>query len=351
MSEKTEKPTQFKLKKAKEKAQVGKSIELTSWFSLLVFLGMITALWPKLFNETQLLIRHLFTEAADIRFNLDIIISLQQLILSRITSMWLPFALSGGIAIILCSIAQTGLIWSGSPLVPDFKRLNFTQGFKKIFSIKTCFETVKSIFKLLCYILLLSTVLYNQLPDILKLMWVSPSQALPFIMNFLLKLILQLLMALSGIALIDTLYARWKFHKDNRMSRQEIKDEYKQKDGDPKIKNKIKQLQHQLRQKTASLNQVKTADVIITNPTHLAIALKYERGTMPAPKVVCKAQGEMVNQVKILARKYNVPVIEHKTFARILYQSIDLNHWISKDLFPVAATIFREIYQQRKINE
>ena len=90
------------------------------------------------------------------------------------------------------------------------------------------------------------------------------------------------------------------------MSKQEVKDEYKQKEGDPKIKNKIRQLQHQLRQKTASLKQVKTADVVITNPTHLAIALKYERGVMPAPKVVCKAQGEMVVQVKEIARKNGI---------------------------------------------
>ena len=109
----------------------------------------------------------------------------------------------------------------------------------------------------------------------------------------------------------------------------------------------MKQLQHQLRQKTASLEHVKTADVVITNPTHLAVVLKYDRGLMPAPKVVCKAQGELVKQVKLLAARHHVPIIENKPLARLLFATSDLNQWVNREHFPMVASIFRDIYRKR----
>jgi flagellar biosynthetic protein FlhB/flagellar biosynthetic protein FliR/FlhB len=165
-------------------------------------------------------------------------------------------------------------------------------------------------------------------------------------MHFILKTGLQLVALLLALAFIDKKFTLWKFSKEQRMSKHDLKEEYKQKEGDPKIKNKIRQLQAQLRQKTAALKQVKTADVIVTNPSHIAIALKYERGLMPAPKVIYKAQNKMVVQVKELARKYNIPVIEHKILARMLHHSTDLNQYIHKDLFPLTAELFRELYRQ-----
>lgn len=347
MSEKTEKPTPYKLQKAKEKGQVSKSMELTTAGSLLVMLMVTTALWPKQLGEIQALFRHLLYIASDVQFNVDTIIHLHQLLLIQLISLWLPFALATGLAIILITIAQTGIVWSVTPLIPDFRRLNFISGCKKLFSFKTCIDAIKSTLKLGLSFLLLSLVITYKLPDILQLIVSKPTQAPELMMSFLLKLIFQLLILLFAMAVLDKFYTRWKFHKDNRMSKQEIKDEYKQREGDPKVKNKIKQLQHQLRQKAVSLAEVKNADVVITNPTHIAIALKYERGVMPAPKVVCKGQGEMVKEIKRLAYKHGIPVIEHKTFARMMYRTIELNQWISKDLYPVAAGIFRELYELR----
>lgn len=347
MSEKTEKATPYKLQKAKEKGQVSKSIELTTCISLLVMLSMITALWPKQLKEIHTLLQHLLENSAHIQLSTDSISQLLQLTFAKLITLWLPLALASILAIILSTIAQTGIVWSTAPLIPDFKRLHIVQGFKKLFSLKSVFEAMKSIIKLTLTSVLLFVVFKHQLINLPQLTLIHPQQALAFMMYFVLKLIFQLLILLFILAFIDKFYTLHKFKKDNRMSKQEIKDEYKQKEGDPKIKSKIKQLQNQLRQKTASLKQVKTADVIITNPTHLAIALKYDRHEMPAPKVICKAQGEMVFQVKEVAKKYGIPVIENKTFARLLHNSVELNHWITKDMFPIAASIFREIYARR----
>lgn len=348
MSEKTEKATPHKLQKAKEKGQVSKSVELTTCLSLLVMLGMIAALWPRTAQEIQDLMRHVLVHAAHYSLNLDNVHYLLVLILSKLIHLWLPLALAGGLAIILGTIAQTGLIWSSTPLTPDFKRLNPAAGFKKVFSLKLCFDAFKNLFKLSLAVISLFFILKKDLPEIMHLGLTSPTQYPNHLMHFLLKAIFQLLLVLCFIAIIDKGYTLWKYKKDNRMSKQEVKDEHKQREGDPKIKSKIKQLQQQLRQKTASLSQVKTADVVITNPTHIAIALRYDKQVMPAPKVVCKAQGEMVHQVKEIARKHNIPIIENKAFARALHHSIELNHWISYDLFPVAADIFRNIYKQRQ---
>lgn len=348
MSEKTEKATPYKLRKAKEKGQASRSVEVTTCITLLVLLSMVTALWPRQLHEIQNLMRHTLYLATHMQFSIENIHHLHQFLLSKIINLWLPFALAGVLSNVLVNVSQSGIIWSATPITPDFKRINIVQGFKKLFSIKTCFETVKSTLKLFTAFIFLFFTFKYQLPNLLQLALTPPSQHPELMMHFLLKLIFQLLLLLGLLAVLDKLYTRWSFAKEQRMSKQEVKDEYKQREGDPKIKSKMKQLQQQLRQKTASLKQVQTADVVITNPTHLAIALQYDKSTMPAPKVVCKAQGEMVVQVKELARKHNVPIIENKSFARLLYHSVELNHWINKELYPFAAAIFRQIYARKK---
>lgn len=350
MSEKTEKATSYKLKKAKEQGQVSKSTELNTCIFMLVLLTSSVALWPSYLNQIKELLTHLLSLNAHLHFSIAGMSQLQQFLLSKILVLWLPFALAGMLSIAASTIIQTGFVWSGKPLVPNFKRLDLTKGFKRLFSSKSVFDACKNSLKLALVIILLSLSIRHELPAILGFINTPPANSPTLLMALLFKLILQLLVVLSALAIIDTLYTRWKFAKDNRMSKQEVKDEYRQREGDPKIKAKIKQLQQQQRQKTASLEHVKTADVVITNPTHLAVVLKYDRGLMPAPKVVCKVQGELVKHVKKLAARYQIPIIENKLFARSLFATVELNQWISRDHFPIAAVIFREIYRQKAIS-
>ena len=317
---------------------------------MLVLLTTGIALLPSVLIQIKAVIKHLFYLNSHMIFSVDLMGQLLRSILLKITSLWLPFALIGVLSIALTTIAQIGFVWSGTQLVPDFKRLDISKGFKRLFSSKVVFESCKNTIKLALVFLLLSISIQHELPAFLNFMYTDPARFTPLLISLLSKVMLQLLVALFTLAIIDKLYTRWKFAKDNRMSKQELKDEYRQREGDPKIKAKIKQLQQQQRQKTASLEQVKSANVVITNPTHLAIVLKYDRGLMPAPKVVCKVQGELVKHVKLLAARYQVPIIENKTFARALFATVDLNQWISREHFPIAAMIFREIYQNKVIN-
>lgn len=347
MSEKTEQATPYKLKKAREQGQVSKSTELNTCIVLLVLLGIIAGFWEKTLRQIESLSIHLLNMSHHTAFNVKTMANLQHFLLSKITGLWLPLSLTGIITIIVSTIAQTGFVWSTKSLSPNFKRMNLMQGFKRLFSTKLLFESGKNILKSIFALLLLSISIRHELPVFLNMMHTSPMQLPQQCMHIFFKITFELLALLSTLALVDTYYTRWKFSKDQRMSKQEIKEEYKSREGDPQIKSKIKQLQQQLRQKTASLKQVKTADVLITNPTHLAIALQYDKERMPSPKVVCKAQGELAKQVKTLAARHRIPMIENKTFARALFATTALNQCIAQEHFPVAAVIFREIYRQR----
>lgn len=347
MSEKTEKATAYKLQKAREQGRVSKSTELNTCVFLLVFLGVFTALWPSHLAQIKALLTHVLYLAGRTPFSVDTMTQLQQWIGSALLSWWMPFALAGLLAIACATIAQTGFVWSGAPLTPDFKRLDLGQGFKRLFSSKSWVDAGKTTLKLTLVFGLLSVTLRHELSTLLKFMAFSPMQYPHLIIALLSKVMLQVLALLFALSMIDKYYTTWTFGKDQRMSKQELKDEYRQREGDPKIKAKIKQLQHQLRQKTASLEQVKTTDVLITNPTHLAIALKYDRTCMPAPKVVCKAQGDLVKHMKTLATRHNVPIIENKALARLLFVASDLNQWVQREHFPMVAMVFRDLYRQR----
>jgi flagellar biosynthetic protein FlhB/flagellar biosynthetic protein FliR/FlhB len=346
MSEKTEQATAYKLKKAKEKGQVSKSVELTTYLSLLVTLGLLTVLWPQQLATAKSLLSHLFYLAAHMHFTVHHVNYLNQLIWSQALNLWLPVAGTLLLTVILTTLMQTGLTWAPAALKPDFNRLNIVKGFKKLASLASFFDAFKALIKLTCSFIFLYFVFKNQLHTLIQNTLNQQDLNIPMLAHFILKTSLQLVLLLLLFALIDKKFTLWKFSKDQRMSKQDLKEEHKQKEGDPKVKNKIRQLQTQLRQKTAALKQVPTADVIVTNPTHIAIALKYERNLMPAPKVIFKAQDKMVSQVKELAKKHNIPIIEHKILARLLYHSTELNQYIHKDLFPLTAQLFRELYQR-----
>ena len=347
MSEKTEKATPWKLQKAKELGQVSKSMELNTCVFMLVLFGVATALAPTTLFQIKQLITHLFYLTAHMPFSVDTMTQLQHVLLLKLTDLWLPFALAGVLSIILSTLAQTGFVWSAKPLTPDFKRLDWVKGLKRLFSLKLLFDTGKNSLKLTLVFILLYFSVKHDLPRFSGFIKTNPANLPSLMVPLLSKIMLQLLVLLFALAILDALYTRWKFGKDNRMSKQDLKEEYRQREGDPKIKSKIKQLQYQLRQKTASLEKVKTADVVITNPTHFAVVLKYDRGLMPAPKVVCKAQGELVKQVKRLAKRHHVPIIENKPLARLLFAASDLNQWVNREHFPMVAAVFRDIYRKK----
>lgn len=348
MSEKTEKATPYKLQKAKEQGMVSKSVELTSCFFLCVMLGVFVSLGPVNTQTFQILLKRLLIISTKISFTLDTLTQLQQNILTNLLYFWAPFAFAGILTIILATIAQTGVVFSTKPLCPDFKRLNPIQGLKRLFSIRIFFEALKNIIKMILIFVLVGFTLKRATVEIFANMHTETEHYNALMWTLLARLLFHMIILLFFVAILDKYYTRWKYGKDQRMSKQEVKDEHRKREGDPLIKSKLRQLQHQLRKKNASISEIKTADVIITNPTHIAIALRYQQGVMPAPKVVCKARGEQVILVKKLAHRYNIPIVENIAFAWALFNAVELNQWITVELFPIAASIFQSIYANKE---
>lgn len=348
MSEKTEKASHYKLLKSQEKGQVNKSIELNIQVTFVIILAYMSWTWEGHLTKIKLFCRSLLVVKTTHCCSQLFIIDVFQEILFFILNLWAPIVGILILSLILINWLQSGLVWTSHPLIPNFKRLNISQGLKKIISLKNVFELGKTLFKILGGFVILVIILKDNLSGILNTSLIQITYHPSLFAHLILKVAFHLLAFLLIIALIDLLYSRWSFAKEQRMSKHDIKEEYKQREGDPKVKSKIKQLQRELRRKTTSLQHLKNADVIITNPTHLAIALAYDRNTMPAPKVVCKAQDMMVIEVKKIARKYGIPIIENKILARLLFHSIELNHWISQELYPLTAMVFRDLYAQGK---
>lgn len=342
---KTEQATPYKLEKQREKGQVAKSGELNGAMTLFVALIVLSALWTKHLSQLTSWLSQCLISSATVAVTLNSVTHLFKRSLLHLSALLLPLALAIIITVVLMTVLQTGWVWSTQSLAPDFKRLNLAHGFKRYFSVKLLFEGGKHSLKILLICITLSISIKHHLPQLLYLTQQTPLTYPKQLMSLGLTTGFHLFLVLFLFGIIDGLFTRWKYAKDNRMTKQEIKDEHKHREGDPKIKAKIKQVQKELLHRSASLNRVKEADVLITNPTHLAIGLKYHRGEMPAPQVICKACGDLALEAKNIAKRYRIKTVENKTYARALFRSVHLGQYIDQKFFPVAAAIYREIYE------
>jgi flagellar biosynthetic protein FlhB len=343
MSEKTEKPTPDKLQKAKESGHVNKSTELSTCVMLFILLGFTQSIWPSTFETIKNTLGQLFYLNTRLAFNAQNIIHLLNLLAEKLLSLWLPFAIIALLAIIVSTIAQTGPVWTFHPLKPDFKRLQPTTGFKRLFSSKVGFDALKNILKLSLILIVVLISIWHEMPILLSLSKTTPQQLPSALMHLIMQWTLKLLGLFLCLAFMDKRYTQWKYTNDNRMSKHEVKEAYRLREGDPKIKQKRKQLHHQQRIKTTSLIHLKTAHVFITDARNLAIALTYDKTTMSAPRLVCKIQGDLLPKAKQLANQAQIPIIHNPKLAEKLYTTVGINQWIRREDYAAVALVFRDL--------
>ena len=249
---------------------------------------------------------------------------------------------------ILANMAQIGPIFTLHPIKPDLERLNPVAGFKRVFSMKMIFEFVKTVIK----ITLLASIVYfaiqSAIPSLIGLIEVNVKSYGVLLFEHVNSLFAKLLGAIFFIALIDFAYTKRSFSKKMMMSRRELKDEVKRRDGDPRVKSKQRELQQEAGKRGSSLNKVSDADVLITNPTHLAIAISYKREYMSAPIVLAKGSGEIAAKMRLLAQKFNVPIFEDKPLARELFRKAGIDHAIPEDNFKAVAKLLVIAYRIKK---
>jgi flagellar biosynthetic protein FlhB len=248
----------------------------------------------------------------------------------------------------LVNLVQTGPVFSFQPLKPDLQRLNPIQGFKRIYSSKALYEAAKSILKLTLLAIVAYASITGALSAILGMSDQHPSGYPSALLEQTQSLIFKLTLVLALIALLDIAFVRWEYARKMRMSRREQKEEVKRREGDPHVRAKRRELQREAAKRTGALRRVPEADVLITNPTHLAVALKYERGRSPAPRCIAKGAGETALRMRTMAARAGVIVLERRQLARELFDEVDVDGLVPESLYEPVARLYAEIAARQR---
>jgi len=247
------------------------------------------------------------------------------------------------------SLVQTGPVFSFDPLKPDFDRINPASGLKRLFSLRLLFEAGKSLIKLALFGYALYAILEGSMPFLAGLAQTDPRAYARIGMDTAAALLFKLALVLLLVALLDALYLRWDYAKKMMMSRRELTEEHKRREGDPKVRNRIRQLQREMRKRGQALRRVPEADVLITNPRRIAVALLYRRAEMAAPQVIAKGAGELAARMRHLAHRHRVPMFENRKLARTLFLKAQLEGPVPAATFAEVARVLAWVFALREL--
>ncbi|MFN4190119.1 MAG: flagellar biosynthesis protein FlhB [Pseudothermotoga sp.] len=342
--ERTEKPTPRRRRKAREEGQVAVSRELNMAVSFLAATVVMRFVMQRLID---------FSLAGSIPFlNLDDFESLDKLS-ARIYEMFKDSILilivlffSIGISAVVVGAMQTRFLLSFKPLKFDLKRINPVEGFKRMFSTRSLFELVKSIFKMIIVGYVAYTVIRPKFNSFGLYSDMEVTDSMRFVFLIVYEVMLKCSIALLVLAIVDYFYQRWEFEKSIRMTKQELKEEYREVEGSPEIKRRQREIMARL-SRGRMLQQVPQADVVITNPTHIAIALKYDPEEMDAPVVLAKGVDEIAQKIVEIAKQNSIPIVQNPEVARQLYKMTDVGEQIPEGLYRAVAEILAHVYSLR----
>lgn len=344
---KTEEATSKRLSDARKKGQVAKGEDLTSAVSFVVFGSMISVLGQFVFKNGLNFMKNSMRMEYGINLTKSNVGTMLINSILQFGFVVLPFAFIAVIIGILVNLVQVGFLFTTTPLKPDFKRLNPIQGFKNIVSKKAMFKLVKNILKL-------SLVFYMTYKNVSKsLIKISNagnigSEKLFFYMLDLVKgLSMDIAVFMLILAIIDYVFQRRAFKKDQRMSKQEIKDEFKEMEGNMQLKQARTQRHRQLVMNQMMVS-IPEATVVITNPTHLAIVLRYDTTKDKAPIVTAKGADFIANKIREIAKENKIPIMENKELARSMYNKVEIGQPVPIELYKAIAEIIALVYQMKE---
>ncbi len=347
--EKTEEPTSKKLDDARKEGQVAKSKEIGNAFSLLalflvmkLYLGTMGTRFIEVFSAV-------YQQIPDVSkmYNGGLpVASLHVLIrgmMFQILVIMAPVLLIGVAIAIICDVAQVKWKPTTKPLQPKFSKLNPMKGFGRIFSPNSLVELLKSILKLALIGYMVYSYLKDKISNIFLLYDITLNQAIGMIGEIVVDLGIRIAAIYMIIAFLDFGYQKWKFHEDMKMTKQEVKDEYKNQEGDPQIKGKQKQRMREASMRRM-MQQLPEADVVITNPTHYAVAIKYDPEKYDAPYVLAKGENYLAQRIKDVAKENHIEIVENKPLARMLYANVDIGGLIPPELYQAVAEVLAFVY-------
>ncbi|GGI67526.1 flagellar biosynthetic protein FlhB [Shewanella hanedai] len=340
---KSEEASQYKLKEAQKRGQIPKSIELNGWLLVLISLAYFFLFAEQLGTELMSNISHYLQILSYMDISNDYLLIAKEIFYS-LAVLLVPFFLILILSTVIINVLFNGFIFSFEPLTPKFEKMNPIKGLKKIFSKKNLFELVKQTVKLssvaaCCYLLsfgVIEKLLFASQTLVSSMLGLTLSQEA-------LRLGFYILAVTLPLVLLDVLFTRWDFKKQMMMSSREVKDEYKKKEGDPQIKSKRKEVQKELAKKLIALGKVKDADIVINNPTHIAVAIKFDPKTMIAPIVVASGRGILGKFIRRIAVKHSLMQITNISLARRLYKQVGIGQPLPAEYFDEFAPIYRKI--------
>lgn len=347
--EKTEQPTAKKLDDARKEGQVAKSKEIGNAFSLMA-LFLVLKLYLGSMGNTFLQGFHaVYNQIPDIikMYNGNLpVASIHALIRTMMFQLMLviaPILLVGFAVAVICDVVQVKWRPTSKPLKPKFSKLNPIKGFKRFFSANSLVELIKSLAKLAVIGYVVYSYLQDRLSQVLILYDISLNQAIALIGEIVVDLGIRIAAVYMIIAFLDFGYQKWKFKEDMKMTKQEVKDEYKNQEGDPQIKSKQKQRMREASMRRM-MQQLPEADVVITNPTHYAVAIKYDPDKYDAPYVLAKGENHLAQRIKDVAKENNIEIVENKPLARMLYANVEIGELIPPELYQAVAEVLAFVY-------
>jgi flagellar biosynthesis protein FlhB len=338
-------PTPRRIEKAREEGNVFKSQDMTAIMMLLVGASALAIGTPFAFLALQEIFAHTFATVT-VPLRADTAAPLLREVGMRATLIMIPYLMLLLVTGVAVNVVQTGWNVTLKPLKPKPDRISPLKGLKKIFSAQGLFNVFKSITKIAIVGPLAYITIRNALPEVLEL----PARALPDVLatatTLILTLLAKLIVVLLVLSMADFAFEKWRYKRDLKMSAKELKDEAKESDGDPHIRGKRRQLAREMSRRPRLDHAVLKADVVVTNPTHYAVALQYDLEGGGAPRVLAKGIRKRALRIKEIAAEHGVPMVEDRPLARALYASVEEEQEIPEDLYPAVAAILAEIYRK-----
>ncbi|CAI6144212.1 MAG: Flagellar biosynthetic protein FlhB [uncultured Sulfurimonas sp.] len=345
-AEKTEEPTDKKIEDARKEGNVPKSQDTSGVITLFVAILAVLMLFPFIADHMTNLFKYYFSLVGTPLtkpFMLDIaIVTFKEILL-----MVIPLALAVAISGVIAGLAQFGFLFTTKPLIPDFKKLDPIKGAKNLFSLKKVIEGVRITFKAYTTLGVGFIFFFFFIEELPTVALFNLHDQLDWLKDKMILIALVMLLVIFVFALIDIIIVRKQYFDGLKMSKQEIKDEMKSLEGDPLIKSKIKQKQMEI-SRQRMMAEVPNADVIITNPTHYAVAIKYDEEKTRAPVIVAKGMDNMAQQIKKIARENNVHIVQNPPLARSLYAEVEVEKPIPEALFGEVAEVLAYVYKMNK---
>jgi flagellar biosynthesis protein FlhB len=344
--EKTEQATPHKREEARKKGQVARSMELNSF--AILFFGLLFLLFtgPSMVRNVAALMRDLLSNLTAVSGNADSYIALIFHLSLRCLLILAPLFVALLTVGVLINAAQVGFSASAEVLQPKLDKLNLTKGLQRLFSRRSLVELIRDLLKLAIIGVVAWFAIKVELDRILMLSDAEPGGILTVAAWAIFRVAIKVILSLLILALFDYAFQRWDFERSIRMTKQELKEEYKLYEGSPLMRSRIRQVQRELARMRMS-KEIPHADVVVTNPTSLAVALKYDSETMSAPTVVAKGARLLADRIKEIAREAGVPIVENKPLARALYSSVEIGAVVPAELFKATAEVLAYVYKLR----